>query len=156
MGHHTTWKFKVQNIGILEEIDSFYFIFFKNALRKRCQKIWAGPSPPPSFGQNSVFIRKTSLSVFVCVSVFVFWLLCFVQVEADYGGAHPLLATTWPTAWRNFQPAQGKSPTQENTIRKHDTNRKSQTQESNPRKHDTNTTNGVTSTQLVITTLQKF
>ena len=118
------------------------------------QKIWAGPSPP-SFGQYSVFIRKTSLSVFVCVSVFVFWLLCFVQVEADYGGAHPLLATTWPTAWRNFQPAQGKSPTQENTIRKHDTNRKSQTQESNPRKHDTNTTNGVTSTQLV-TTLQEF
>ena len=60
---------------------------------KGCQKIWAGPYPP-SFGQNSVFLRKTSLSVFVCVSVFVFWLLCFVQVEADYGGAHPLLATT--------------------------------------------------------------
>ena len=96
-----------------------------------------------------VFVCVCTIIYLVCVFVFVFWLLCFVQVEADYGGAHPLLATTWPTGWRNFQPAQGKSPTQENTIRKHDTNRKSQTKENTPRKPDTNTTNGVTCTQPV-------
>ena len=130
-------KYKHINIAnciLCEEIKALYFL--TSAWSKMCIVL-------------SFCLCLCNYIYLVCVCVFVFWLLCFVQVEADYGGAHPLLATTWPTGWRNFQPAQGKSPTQENTIRKHDTNRKSQTQVNTPRKHDTNTTNGVTCTQPV-------
>ena len=60
--------FKVQIIGILEEIDSFHLP--KMHLWKGDKK-WAGP-PPPSFGQNPkekhYFLRRTSLSVHKAVT----------------------------------------------------------------------------------------
>ena len=57
-------QFKVQIMGILEEIDSF--LLTKNALMKRCQKIWAGPSPPfiwKKSKRTAAFVRETFLSV---------------------------------------------------------------------------------------------
>ena len=61
--HYTTWKqFKVQIIGILDEID--FFIHHKCTFEKG-PKSWAGPSPHPNLDKiqkNSSFFLITSLT----------------------------------------------------------------------------------------------
>ena len=60
-------QFKVQIIGILEEIDSL--LMTKNALTKRCQKFWAGTSPAWLFNEiNPDTFRQNSTCTFPAVS----------------------------------------------------------------------------------------